>query len=120
VIQYKTDDVTPVFWSHYTPDTLGVPEQSPIKSFADFLLAAKDKPGTLNLGGSGRNSANHAAHQRLNAAFGIKANCVPFKGTGDMTMTVLGGHVDGRQMDAFMKDRIKVYTDVGRQMGLTK
>ena len=94
-VSYKTDDVTPVFWYHYTPDALVVPEQSPIKTFADFVKAAKDKPGTLNLGGSGLNSANHAAHQRMNAAFGIQTTYVPFKGTGDMTMAVLGGHVDG-------------------------
>ena len=53
------------------------------------------EPGKLNLGGSGLNSANHAAHERLNAAFGIKTTYVPFKGTGDMTMAVLGGQVDG-------------------------
>jgi tripartite-type tricarboxylate transporter receptor subunit TctC len=94
-VQYKTDDVTPVFWFHYTPDALVVPEQSPLKSWADFVKAAKDKPGMLNLGGSGLNSANHAAHQRMNAAFGVKTNYVPFKGTGDMTMAVLGAHVDG-------------------------
>jgi tripartite-type tricarboxylate transporter receptor subunit TctC len=213
VVQYKTDDVTPVFWFHYTPDALVVPETSPIKSWADFVKAAKDQPGKLNLGGSGLNSANHAAHQRLNAAFGVQTTYVPFKGTGDMTMAVLGGHVDGsmtytafainnkgkvralavameqrhpllpdtptfkelgvdwvdgafrgigvpkatspearkrlsdlwaamnadpemkelaaksgfelvnigvEQMDAFMKDKIKVYTDVGKQMGLGK
>ena len=33
-VQYKTEDVTPVFWFHYTPDALVVPEQSPIKTFA--------------------------------------------------------------------------------------
>jgi tripartite-type tricarboxylate transporter receptor subunit TctC len=94
-VQYKTDDVTPVFWFHYTPDALVVPDQSPIRSWADFIKAAKDKPGALNLGGSGQNSANHAAHERLNQAFGVKTNYVPFKGTGDMTMAVLGAHVDG-------------------------
>jgi tripartite-type tricarboxylate transporter receptor subunit TctC len=94
-VQYKTDDVTPVFWFHYTPDALVVPEQSPIRSFAEFVKVAKDKPGTLNLGGSGQNSANHAAHERLNSAFGVKTNYVPFKGTGDMTMAVLGAHIDG-------------------------
>lgn len=212
-VQYKTDDVTPVFWFHYTPDVLVVPEQSAIRNWADFLKAAKDKPGTLNLGGSGQNSANHAAHERMNQAFAIKTNYVPFKGTGDMTMAVLGGHVDGamtytpfaianktkvrplavamdkrhplmpevptfkelgvdwvdgafrgigvpkstppdarkrlaelwaamnadaemqqlaarsgfelinvgpEQMDGFMRDKIKIYTDVGRQMGLGK
>jgi tripartite-type tricarboxylate transporter receptor subunit TctC len=95
IVQYKTDDITPVFWYHYTPDAVVVPDQSPIKSFAEFLKAAKDQPGKLNLGGSGLNSANHAAHERMNGIFGVKTNYVPFKGTGDMTMAVLGGHVDG-------------------------
>ena len=94
-VSYKTEDVTPVFWFHYTPDILVVPESSGIKSFADFVKAAKADPAKINLGGSGLNSANHAAHERMNRAFGVKTTYVPFKGTGDMTMAVLGAHVDG-------------------------
>jgi len=94
-VQYKTEDVVPVFWFHYTPDILVVPEGSPIRNFADFIRAAKVDPGKLNLGGSGLNSANHAAHERMNREFGFKTTYVPFKGTGDMTMAVLGSHVDG-------------------------
>lgn len=94
-VQYKTQDITPVFWFHYTPDILVVPEQSPIKTFADFIKAAKADPGKLSLGGSGQNSANHAAHERLDAAFGVKTIYVPFKGTGDMATSVMGAQVDG-------------------------
>ncbi|OGA96411.1 MAG: C4-dicarboxylate ABC transporter substrate-binding protein [Burkholderiales bacterium RIFCSPHIGHO2_12_FULL_61_11] len=94
-VQYKTQDITPVFWFHYTPDILVVPEQSPIKTFADFIKAAKASPGKLSLGGSGQNSANHAAHERMNAAFGVKTIYVPFKGTGDMASSVMGAQVDG-------------------------
>jgi tripartite-type tricarboxylate transporter receptor subunit TctC len=94
-VAYKTEDVTPLFWFHYTPDALVVPDQSPIKSFADFARVAKADPGKLSLGGSGLNSANHAAHERLNASFGVKTTYIPFKGTGDMTTSVLGAQVDG-------------------------
>lgn len=94
-VQYKTADITPVFWFHFTPDILAVPQNSPIKTFADFVQTAKSKPGALNLGGSGLNSANHAAHERLDAAFGIKTNYIPYKGTGDMATAVLGNQVDG-------------------------
>jgi tripartite-type tricarboxylate transporter receptor subunit TctC len=94
-VQYKTEDITPVFWFHYTPDALVVPESSPIKTFADFVKAAKADPGKISLGGSGLNSANHAAHERMNAAFDVKTTYIPFKGTGDMTTAVLGGHVAG-------------------------
>ena len=94
-VQYKTDDVTPVFWFHYTPDVLVVSESGAIKTFADFVKAAKADPGKLNLGGSGLNSANHAAHERLNRDFGIKTAYVPYKGTGDLSLAVLGNHIDG-------------------------
>ena len=96
-VAYKTDDVTPVFWFHYTPDALVVPDQSPIKTFADFVKAAKADPGKLSLGGSGLNSANHAAHERLNATFGVKTTYIPFKGTGDMTTA--GAGRAGRRRD---------------------
>ena len=94
-VQYKTQDITPVFWFHYTPDILVVPESGPIKSFEDFIKAAKARPGALNLGGSGLNSANHAAHERMNRAFGVKSNYIPYKGTGDMATAVLGAQIDG-------------------------
>ena len=29
-VSYKTEDVTPVFWFHYTPDALVVPEAEPV------------------------------------------------------------------------------------------
>ena len=94
-VQYKTDELVPVYWYHYTPDALVVTESSPIKSFRDFVTAAKAQPEKLSLGGSGLNSANHAAHVRLNAVFGFKTTYIPFKGTGDMTTAVMGGHVSG-------------------------
>ncbi len=94
-VQYKTADITPVFWFHYTPDVLVVPDKSSIKNFAEFIAAAKKDPGKLSLGGSGLNSANHAAHERLNAAFGIKTTYIPYKGTGDMSMAVVGAQIDG-------------------------
>lgn len=94
-VSYKTEEVTPAFWFHYTPDALVVQESSPIRTFKDFIAAAKADPGKLSLGGSGLNSANHAAHERMNAAFGVKTVYVPFKGTGDMSTAVFGGHVSG-------------------------
>ena len=94
-VQYKTADIAPVFWFHYTPDILVVPTNSPIKNFADFIKAAKADPGKLSLGGSGLNSANHAAPERLNAAFSVKTNYIPYKGTGDMSIAVIGAQIDG-------------------------
>ena len=94
-VQYKTEDVTPVYWFHYTPDALVVREDSPFRTFQDLVKFAKADPGKLSLGGSGLNSANHAAHERMNARFGFKTTYIPYKGSGDMITAIVGGHVDG-------------------------
>ena len=94
-VQYKTADVTPVYWFHFTPDILVVSAKSNIHNWPEFLAAAKANVGKLSLAGSGQYSANHAAHERLDAAFGIKTLYVPFKGTGDLATSVMGGQVDG-------------------------
>ena len=94
-VQYKTDDITPVYWFHYTPDAIVVANDSPIKTIQDFIRLAKAQPGKLTLAGSGTNSANHVAHEKLNGVAGIQTLYVPFKGTGDLTTAVIGQHVTG-------------------------
>ena len=94
-VQYKTEDITNVNFFNYTPDAIVVRNESPFKTYQDFIAAAKAKPGVLNLAGSGSNSANHAAHARLNDAAKIQTTYVAFKGTGDLVSSLLGGHVDG-------------------------
>src|SRR5512141_2415922 len=94
-VQYKTDDITNVNFVNYTPDAIVVRNESPFRTYQDFIAAAKAKPGALNLAGSGTNSANHAAHARLNQMAGISTTYVAFKGTGDLIASLLGGHVDG-------------------------
>jgi tripartite-type tricarboxylate transporter receptor subunit TctC len=95
LVQYKTEDITPVYWFHYTPDAIVVPENSPIKSFQDLVKTAKAQPTKLTFAGSGTNSANHAAHEKLDLVAAIQTTYVPFKGTGDLTTAVIGGHVTG-------------------------
>jgi len=93
-VQYKTEDLAPIYFYHFTADAIVVPLSSPFKTYQDLLAAAKAKPGSLNFAGSGSFSANHMAHERLNKLAGIKSTYVPFKGTGDLLASVLGGHVD--------------------------
>ena len=93
-VQYQTDDIVNVIFFNYTPDAIVVRTESPFKTYQDFIAAAKASPGKLNLAGSGTNSANHAAHARLNQDAGIQTTYVAFKGTGDLAPSLLGGHVD--------------------------
>ena len=111
LVQYKTEDITPTYWFHYTPDAIVVSNDSPIKTFQDLVKMAKAQPGKITLGGSGTNSANHAAHEKLNLVAGITTTYVPFKGTGDLTPAVIGQHVSGAMSySAFAinsKDRVR-------------
>jgi tripartite-type tricarboxylate transporter receptor subunit TctC len=94
-VQYKTDDIQPVFFFQYTADAIVVPESSPLKSYQDLVRVARAEPEKISLAGSGTFSANHMAHERLNKLAGIKTTYVPFKGTGDLVSSVQGGHVSG-------------------------
>ncbi len=45
-VGYKTDDLSPIYWFHYTPDAIVVPADSPFKTL--------DRPDRLRQGESGR------------------------------------------------------------------
>jgi len=90
---YKTEDVTTVYIFHYTPDAIVVAAESPYKTYADLIKAAKANPGKLTFAGSAQYSANHMAHERFKRHAGVKTIYVPFKGTGDLVASLLGQHV---------------------------
>jgi tripartite-type tricarboxylate transporter receptor subunit TctC len=94
-VQYKTEDITPAYWFHYTADALIVAADSPYKTFADLVKAAKADPGKLTFAGSATYSANHVAHEKFNQFADVKTTYVPFKGTGDMIQSIIGKHVSG-------------------------
>ena len=94
-VGYKTDELTNVYWFHYTPDAIMVPADSPHKTLKDLVEAAKKAPGTVTFSGSGTNSANHLAQQRFDKLAGIKTTYIPFKGTGASNTALLGKQVTG-------------------------
>ena len=93
-VPYKTEDIVNVFFFQYTADALVVAADSPYKTFADLMAAAKASPDKITIAGSGTNSANHMAYQRLGLQGKVKMTYIPFKGTGDLTTALLGKHVD--------------------------
>jgi tripartite-type tricarboxylate transporter receptor subunit TctC len=92
-VQYATADISNVFFYHYTPDAIVVRSESPFRTYQDLVKAAQEKPGEITFAGSGTNTANHLAAERFNAAAGVKTTYVPYKGTGDLVASLIGGHV---------------------------
>ena len=71
-----------------------VRSDSPIKSVADVIRLAKEKPGQLTFGSAGVGSAHQIAGALLNAKAGIAINHVPFQGGAPAVQTLAGGHID--------------------------
>jgi tripartite-type tricarboxylate transporter receptor subunit TctC len=94
-VQYKTADINPVYWFHYTADAIIVATDGPYKTFADMVKAGKAKPDSLTFGGSATFSANHLAHEKFRLFTDVKSTYVPFKGTGELVAAVVGKHVTG-------------------------
>lgn len=67
---------------------------SPYKSIKDFVNAAKKAPGTIKVGGGAPRNEDNVLHIRFERAAGIKTNYVGFRGGGDLTREILGGHID--------------------------
>ncbi len=90
---YKTEDITPIYWFHYTPDALLVAQESPYKTLAEFVVAAQKTPSALTVGGTGSQSGNELAKMRFDHLADIKTTYIPFKGTGAVNVALLGQQI---------------------------
>jgi tripartite-type tricarboxylate transporter receptor subunit TctC len=95
---YRTENLVPVYWFHVAPDTLVVPEASPVRTAPELVQAAKDR--RLKLAGETRHGAAQVAVTRFTGAFGIAAEYVPFERAGELTTAMTGGQVDGAMTSA--------------------
>ena len=66
-----------------------------IKTFAEFIAAAKKNPGKLDFASTGVGSASHLAGELLNDMAGIDTLHVPYKGGAAALQDVLSGRVTG-------------------------
>jgi tripartite-type tricarboxylate transporter receptor subunit TctC len=63
------------------------------KSFADFIAAAKAKPGSLNFSSAGIGSGTHFNLEKLKMMAGIDVAHVPYKGTPEAIADTIAGRV---------------------------
>jgi putative tricarboxylic transport membrane protein len=91
---YKTSDLAFVANVVNDPGILVVRAESPYKTLADFIKAAKDKPGTVSVGVASAPGDDWFAMHMFEAASQAKFNIVPFPGDGPSWQAALAGHVD--------------------------
>lgn len=90
------DDATPIARLMAEYNVFVVPPDSPLKSMADVVAQMKKDPASVKWGGGSKGSIDHLSVAMIARETGVdvaKINYVPFKGGGEATAAVLGGHV---------------------------
>lgn len=86
-------DLAPVTQLVSLPNVLVVHPSQPYRTLAEFIAAAKQKPGQINYASAGVGSNLHLAMELLKHRTGIDVTHVPYKGVGPAMQDTLAGHV---------------------------
>jgi tripartite-type tricarboxylate transporter receptor subunit TctC len=87
-------DLVPVTTAAVFHDVLVAANRVPAKTLPELIAWAKANPGKLNCGSAGNGTSRHLSCELFNAAAGIGATHVPYKGTGPATQALVAGEVD--------------------------
>jgi tripartite-type tricarboxylate transporter receptor subunit TctC len=86
-------DFTPISLVGSSPNMLLVRADSPFRSVADVIAAARAKPGALSYGYAGNGTSPHLAGELLKYMTKIDITPVPYKGGAPVLNDLLGGHI---------------------------
>jgi tripartite-type tricarboxylate transporter receptor subunit TctC len=87
-------DLTPVMFAARSSTVLTVPANSPFNSVADLIKHAKANPGKLNYASFSLGSTSHLVAELMQQATGTQMTHIPFKGSADAGLALMGGQVD--------------------------
>lgn len=93
-LSYDTQrDLVPVSLIADVPNVLVVNAQVPVKSVAELIALAKQKPDDLAYASAGAGSPAHLAAEIFVRSAGIRIRHVAYRGAGPAITDVIGGHV---------------------------
>lgn len=87
-------DLTPVGLVVSVPNVLVVGPAVPANSVQELIALMKAKPGALRYGSSGIGSTQHIAGEAFDAAAGVKAVHVPYKGSAQAHLDIIAGNIE--------------------------
>ncbi|WP_170984974.1 tripartite tricarboxylate transporter substrate binding protein [Roseomonas sp. AR75] len=93
-LPYDPDAFAPVVRLTEVSLLVGVPKDSPHRTVADLVAAAKARPDALNFGTPGPGTAGHLATQMLMSLSGTKMTHVPFRGSAPAAQELIAGRID--------------------------
>ena len=93
-LPYNTDTAfAPVGLALIFCNALIARQDSPVRSVAQLIALAKDKPGSLNYGTQGIGSAGYLSGELLKSMTGASFAHVPYKGANEILTAVISGEL---------------------------
>ena len=92
-VPYEMSDYEAIGNIQLDPVVLAVKAESQIKTFQDFMDAARKNPGQVNVGGDGPQSNNQLQVVVAEDKLGLDVNFVAFNGSGPAITATLGDQV---------------------------
>jgi tripartite-type tricarboxylate transporter receptor subunit TctC len=93
-IPYDTfKDFTAISLLASSPNILLVRSDSPFKTVADVITAAKTRPGNLSFAHAGTGTSTHLAGELFKSLARIDLNAIPYKGGAPAINDLLGGQI---------------------------
>ncbi len=88
-------DLVPAVNLAANPFFLGVPGNSPFRNLADFIAAAKARPGALDYASGGAGSGTHLVMIFLSLRAGLDMQHIPYRGGAPAVQDLLAGRIAG-------------------------
>ncbi|MCC6780903.1 MAG: tripartite tricarboxylate transporter substrate binding protein [Hyphomicrobiales bacterium] len=86
-------DLTPIALLARVPFVLVVDPALPVRSVADLVALARQRPGRISYGTPGPGTFHHLNAELLRSIFGLDLVHVPYKGSAPALNDVVGGHI---------------------------
>ena len=86
-------DFAPITLAATAPNVLVVNPSLPVRSLAEFIAMAREKPGKLSYGTPGIGTSPHLSMELLKSMAGIDLQHVPYRGTAAAVTDVIGGQI---------------------------
>ncbi len=93
-VPFNWRDLTPISRLALDYFVLWVNGETPYKTAKEYLEGVKAKPSQFKMGGTGTAQEDQIITIQMEQAFGLKFIYVPFKGGGDVAVSLVGKHTD--------------------------
>jgi putative tricarboxylic transport membrane protein len=93
-VAFKPQDFNPVSIMAFDEFMLWVKADSPYRTGADFVAAARAADPTLKMGGSQTKDTDQTLTALIQRAANLRFTYVPFRGGGEAAVQLAGGHID--------------------------